>query len=129
MLINCCNPKLKQMVPFDKIKISMPDSWTGKSNSQINLQLVSGKKEIGFVFYIPSTGEIKRMWVNPEYNQKYYYGVLVNEVIKDIKELGGSICWVLGVKSNNFWKSTTSRFVYTDSLIKKPNLEGFYIKI
>ncbi len=117
------------MAPFDKIKISMPDSWTGKSNSQINLQLVSGKKEIGFVFYIPSTGEIKRMWVNPEYNQKYYYGVLVNEVIKDIKELGGSICWVLGVKSNNFWKSTTSRFVYTDSLIKKPDSEGFYIKI
>lgn len=108
----------------------MPDSWTGIANAQTEIKLESNGKEFGLISYIETTGEIRRIWVNPCYDQNYFYKVLLKEAIQDIKKAGSDICWTSSSQSNKLWKNIYgNKFVYSSQINKKINGEGYYLKL
>lgn len=127
MLLNCCYHPNDE---FNKTKITMPDSWTGVANGQTELKLDSAGKEFGLITYIVSSGEIRRIWVNSNYDEKYFCKVLLKEAIADIKKAGTDICWVSSAKSNELWKNIYGKkFSYSNPISKINNYEGYYLKL
>ncbi len=124
MLFDCC---FKNNVQYNKIKITMPDSWTGVANGQTELKLESNNKEFGLIVYIESTGEIRRLWVSSNYDQTYFYKILIKEAISDIKKIGGNICWMSSSKSSDLLRAYGNKFIYSNPINKKINCEGYYL--
>ena len=126
-LFDCCYQPSEN---FNKTKITMPDSWTGVANGQTELKLDLSGIEFAQVIYIETTGEIRRIWVNRDYDGDYYCKVLLKEAIGDMKKAGTDICWTSSAKSNDFWKNIYGKkFCYSNPISKKINLEGYYLKL
>ncbi len=124
-MLNCCiqtNP-----IPIDKIKIQMPDPWTGKANGQTEIRLTSNNKDVGYITYICSTGEIRNIWINSNYSETYFSNILLSEAIKDIKNFGNQICWISNSNENNLWKKINKKFTYGNPINQNINKEGFYM--
>ncbi len=125
MLFDCC---YQNNVQFKKIKITMPDSWTGVANGQTELKLESNGREFGLIIYIESTGEIRRIWVNSNHDQKYFYKILIADAKSDIKNSGCDICWISSSKSADLQtKIFENKFTYSNPINKKINCEGYYL--
>ncbi len=127
MLFDCC---YQNNVQYNKIKITMPDSWTGVANGQTELKLESAGKEFGLIVYVETTGEIRRLWVSSNHDQTYFYNILIKEAISDIKKTGCDICWMSSSKSSELQKSAYgNKFTYSNPINKKINCEGFSLHL
>jgi len=108
----------------------MPDNWTGVANGQTEFRLDLHKQQIGIIIYIETTGEIRKIWINSNYDEKILGKMLIKEAIIDMRKAGADICWIASSKSNNFFQNISgNKFLYSELLNKKISKSGYFLNL
>jgi len=124
-------PKPLSLDNFKEIRDVGNDNWNKIPNGEIYLKYFSDNgKEIGYINYRISTGQICLFQLEEEYRNRGLGKQILGKVINDLKKLGIKEVWAITTENHEFWSNVYKKsFEYKKRPHKSVTGSGYSMKI
>ena len=114
---------------FEIRKVS-DDEHNNVKNADIWCTYYYMNKEIGYINYRISVGQIGHFWLDPEFRNKGIGKEIFKNIIKEMKYNNLSEVWCVCSKDNVFWKNVfNQKMIWKDPVHKSVTGHGYILKI